>query len=329
MLLEEYPFYPAGDGLTLLWLEPWNGQTSLLPSQLDVCYIEICRRVRLQTGHDGGIHALTTGTRVARIDAKALKGRTGDGWTPLVADGTDRKALTITRESFSYKQLTALLFPRQADAQAVQRAPLQAIAAGDDALGLEVIARGMVRGQGKTEGFHERRVPVSTSVRRFLTEAPTDYGAAVAADRVADAGLIARKVLYPAALLVFTGAPLEGERKRDDDTAKKRAGRVLAEFDDLVDRTFFEDLAIELEGGSESTEATAARARWILQLMQHARTVLDRCAHAAPSAAMRSYRTRARARDQLERAFHRYFGERTGVAVPSSPSITLTIAPER
>ncbi|MDH4981171.1 hypothetical protein [Hyphomicrobium sp. D-2] len=38
---------PAG-GCRLLWLEPWDGQTSFDPRQLDPYYVEICRRVRLR-----------------------------------------------------------------------------------------------------------------------------------------------------------------------------------------------------------------------------------------------------------------------------------------
>jgi CRISPR system Cascade subunit CasA len=300
-LLEEYDAYPSRGGRALLWLYPWDGAASMSTSTLDVFYVEVCRRIRLAADASGALTAFSKGTKAARIDAKALKGRTGDGWTPLIADDAQRKALTIDSGSFGYKRFTALVFPRSSDTNAAERAPLQSLAPDDDAEGLCVMARGIVRGKGKTDGYHERRIPVSASLRRFLVERPSDEGAAVAMQRVEDAGTLARKVLFPAVLQVFTGAPLEGERKRDDDTAKKRAGRVLDAFDQLVDRSFFEALSVELAMLDDQNAADA-------------RNLLDQCARAAPSAAMRAYRTRARSRDVLEYAFQKHFGTRLSSA---------------
>jgi len=323
-LLDEYDFYPSRGGRALLWLYPWDGLSSVSVKELDLFYVEVCRRVRLQTDESGRLSAASKGTKVARIDAKALKGRTGDGWTPLIADGESRKALTIDPGSFGYKRIAPLLFPRVSDPDAAKRAPLQMIGPSDDPDGLTVLARGVVRGQGKTEGYHERRVAVSASLRRFLVERPTDVGAELAATRTQDAATMARKVLYPAALTVFTAAPMDGERKRDDDTAKKRAGRVLDTFDEIVDRTFFEVLSEELAVLDDQSAMDAVRSRWVLGLMGHARLLLDQCARAAPSAAMRTYRTRARSRDVLDYAFRKHFGER--LSMPEQPASGVPIA---
>ncbi len=308
-LLDEYDAYPSTEGKALLWLYPWDGVASIPIHTLDLFYVEVCRRVRIGHHESGVMFALTKGTKTARIDAKALKGRTGDGWTPLIADGSERKSLTIDPGSFGYKRITALLFPRRSDASAAERAPLQMIASNDDAEGLSVLARGIVRGQGKTEGYHERRIKVSASIRRFMVERPTEEGAEIASGRTQDAGTLARKVLFPAVLTVFTAAPLDGERKRDDDTAKKRAGRVLDTFDEFVDRSFFESLSEELAVLDNPVERDTKRSQWIWGLMLHARLLLDQCARAAPAAAMRTYRTRARSRDVLEYAFRKHFGD--------------------
>lgn len=311
-LLEEYGQYPAQDGQALLWLAPWDGLSALSPTSLDLFFVEICRRVRLLSNDHGMITARGKSTKSARIDAKSLKGRTGDGWTPLIADGAERKGLTIDAGGFGYKRMSGLMFPRISDPEAPQRAPLQTVARDDDNDGLTVLARGVVRGQGKTEGFHERRIRVTKHVRRFLTEQPTDEASAVASDRVLDAGTLARRVLYPAALAVFTAAPLAGERKRDDDTAKARANRVVEAFDRIVDQTFFDALSDELAVLASPGSAAGIRAEWLLTLMESARALLDQCARAAPSAAMRAYRTRARSRDMLEHSFRKQFGDRVG-----------------
>lgn len=321
-LLEEYDFYPASNGHALLWLLPWDGVRSISPSELDVFYIEICRRIRIGLTANGRMQAVAAGTKASRIDAKSLKGRTGDAWTPLIADDEGRKALTIDAGSMSYKKLVPILFPRSSDTGSPIRAPLQEISTSDDLNGLSVLARGIVRGKGKTQGYRERRVPVSAAVRRFMIERPSDTCAAIANDRILDASTVARKVLFPAVLTVFTAAPLDGERKRDDDTAKGRTGRVLELFDRRVDQTFFEALAQEVEVHDDVNTANAIRSRWLRGLLGHARELLDQCAASAPSATMRGYRTRARARDVLEFAFARHFKERL-VEDPSQPKNTL------
>lgn len=327
-LLEQYDAYPAQNGRALLWLYPWDGASSMSIDELDLFYVEVCRRVRLQADDSGVIFAAAKGTKLARVDAKALKGRTGDAWTPLVADGTERKALTIDRGSFGYKRLTALLFPTGSDPSAPERAPLGSVGSDDDREGLSVLARGMVRGQGKTEGYHERRIAVSASLRRFLVERPTDEGAEIARNRTEDAATMAGKVLYPAALKVFTAAPLDGERKRDDETAKSRAKRVLQTFDRWVDKSFFDALAEELAAHGDRQSQEAIRARWITGLMAQARLLLDQCARSAPSAAMRAYRTRARSRDTLEYAFRKQFGARVQeIDVPPCDMPEAPVAP--
>jgi CRISPR system Cascade subunit CasA len=309
-LLEEYGAYPASGAHALLWLVPWDGMRSISLTALDIFYIEVCRRVRITSGEDGRLQAVATGTKAWRIDARTLRGQTGDGWTPLITDKQGRKALTIDTESLSYKKLIPILFPRSSDTGAAIRAPLQEIAATDDPTGLSVHVRGIVRGEGGTEGYRERRVPVSPAVRRFMIERPSDTCAAIANDRLIDVSTVARKVLYRAVLAVFTAAPLDGERQRDDDSAKARTSRVLGLFDRLVDQTFFEALAEEVDVHEDIHAALAVRSRWLRGLLGHARDLLAQCAASAPSAAMRGYRTRARARDVLELAFLRYFKDR-------------------
>jgi CRISPR system Cascade subunit CasA len=307
-LLEDYTQYPRSGGHGLIWLLPWNGRTSLDMAKLDVFYVEICRRVRLTAGEGGILRAQTSGSSVPRIDANGHNGRTGDPWTPLIPDKQGPKALTLDTEGFSYKRLVPVLFPKSGDANSPLRAPLQEITPADDETGLSILARAIVRGQGKTGGYHERRVPISRVVRSLMAARATDEVAEIASQRVEDAGLFAKKVLFPAALAVFTAAPSKRERKRDDHTAKKRASRTLHAFDGDVDATFFHDLEREVEQLDEAREAV--RAEWLVQLLGLARVVLTRTLGAAPTAAMRSYRTRVRARRVMEAGFRRLFGHR-------------------
>lgn len=307
-LLEDNRQYPESGGHGLIWLLPWNGRTSLNMTELDVFYVEICRRVRLDADERGMLRARTSGSSRPRINAEEYNGRTGDPWTPLIPDKRGLKAFMAKADGFSYKCLVPIIFPKSGDAHSPLRAPLQEVVPTDDEAGLWILARATVRGQGKTKGYHERRVPVSRVVRSLMAARALDEVAEIASQRVEDAGLIAKKVLFPAALAVFTAAPSKRERKRDDDTAKKRANRMLHVFDANVDATFFHDLEREVERSDEAREAV--RVEWLVQLLALARAVLTSTLEAAPTAAMRSYRTRVRAHRVLKAAFGRHFGHR-------------------
>jgi len=101
--------YAERDGLALVWLQPWDGTTSLSRSTLNPLYVEICRRVRL-CEVNGRLAARTDTSEMLRI-AEAERGVTGDPWTPIRPDGGGLKSLTVDARGFSYRPLVTLLFP--------------------------------------------------------------------------------------------------------------------------------------------------------------------------------------------------------------------------
>ncbi len=90
LLEKDYGY--RSDGLVLVWLWPWDGETTLPLSALDPFYIEICRRVRLKLDPTGRIVAEGLPSKRQRIDAKELLGAVGDPWLPVDVV-KDRKAL--------------------------------------------------------------------------------------------------------------------------------------------------------------------------------------------------------------------------------------------
>ena len=91
------------DGVALVWTLPWDGTKgeALLPNRLHPYYIEICRRIRLRVDADGDLYGLKTSSKAARIEAKSLKGITGDPWIPI--NRKESKALTLANGGFTYK----------------------------------------------------------------------------------------------------------------------------------------------------------------------------------------------------------------------------------
>ncbi len=285
--------YAAEGGLALVWLAPWDGTTSLRQDALDEWYIETCRRVRLSQDH-GVLAARAGGSKTPRI-LPVEGGITGDPWSPIVIEkGGAAKSLTVDSRGFGYRRIVEFMF---SDA-GVRPAALQIEATTDAPQGLQLVARALVRGQGKTEGYHERRVPLS---RRGSRRGPgqgafTDLRAAAARDRVRLAGEMQDRVLKPALLALFQNGPDKIDF-RDKDSSRK-AERFLHQFDTLVDLTFFDDLCMEID--EDAPEARhRARADWVVRLRDHARAVLRGAETAAARSSRRKHRATVRATDRL------------------------------
>ena len=78
---------------------------------------------------------------------------TGDPWTPV--EKASGKPLTLDRSGFHYRRVVDLLDPEK-----FSRAPLQLLFDSDDQGGAQIVFAAVVRGQGETQGFHERRIQV-------------------------------------------------------------------------------------------------------------------------------------------------------------------------
>ncbi|MBK1734173.1 type I-E CRISPR-associated protein Cse1/CasA [Halorhodospira abdelmalekii] len=274
-------------GIALVWLSPWSGNESLAFSALDPFYIEICRRVRL-TATPSGLVALATGSKVARIESKSRNGITGDPWMPI--DLSAGKALTITAKGFDYKLAADLLFNKQKYRPSIA----QALAAEDGQQGIVVLAQGVTRGQGKTEGYHERRIPLSPKVRRFMSEQQTDTLAKIAAERVSAISKI-RGVLWTALATLFEN----GEAKEKfSDSAKDKANLFSKRFEQDEDRRFF-DGALGLNDEVEAEDHEAIRLQWYLEMVDRAEAILIDAFETGPRSGEQRYRARTAALRRL------------------------------
>jgi CRISPR system Cascade subunit CasA len=229
--------YAPHGGLALLWLTPWDGTDSLRHDVLDEYYIEICRRVRLSS-ELGRLVAHAGSSKAPRI-VPTPGGVTGDPWSPvLVEKDGSIKSLTVNGSGMGYRRMVEFMFN-------VTKAPLQRDSADDPTEGLHILARALVRGQGKTEGYHERRVPLSRMRRYGPRASATDKAAEAAHDRVELAGLMQNQILRWALLSLFQNGPDKIDA-RDKDSQRK-AESFLKRFDIEVDNDFFPDLWTEME----------------------------------------------------------------------------------
>ena len=284
----------TGD-LGLVWLMPWDGDTQLAPTELHPLYIEVCRRVRLAT-KDGALYARTIGSKKGRISAKELHGNTGDPWVPIKMD--DAKALSIPRAGFSYRLMTKLLL-------AIDWEPslLQKVQEDDSSEDLAVIARSLARGQGKTEGYHERIVPISKQVVEVFFRRSVDPLAEIATERVDAVGTLRGKVLRPALFVLFQGGA-EQVNFRDNDTSK-RVDPHLRRFEYRVDSEFFEALWKEAE--VEQSERLDIRLVYLKRLSDRASDIVNEAVHATSVASMRRYKALVRAQSMFRGSLYKHF----------------------
>lgn len=300
-IIEGDTLHPVEGGHRLLWLDPWDGRTSYDPGQLDPYYVEICRRVRIR--YEGErIVALRGASTAARINQPKGKHQgkdftlpTGDPWTPVEKDSG--KPLTLDGSGFHYRRVVNLLDPEK-----FNPAPLQMLFDADKKGDAQIIFAAVVRGQGETQGYHERRVRVPERLKpAFMHKsAPLDL-ARVARSRVEDVKTIVSKALRPALFALYQARSDKLDFR--DPKAKEKAANFIAQFESAVDEDFFEHLFEEVAEPIGSPAALACRKHWIEKfLWRYARDALAAAEAASPLSAVRRYRARAAAQAVLDGA---------------------------
>ena len=282
--------YPVCGGKTLLWLEPWDGRAQAQPGDLDPYFVEICPPVPLFE-EAGRILARRGVSQKARIAAdKLLGGKTGDPWAPYET----AKVLTVDGDGFNYRRVARLLDPRF-----FTPAPLQKLRREDGAQGVEMHFLATARGQGKTDGFHQRRIPIRALAARRMVEDPDQFGA-LAQEQVEDAGKARRGALNTALMVLFQNAPKESKTKHA--ASQTKAAPFLAAFDAEVDRIFFDALFASFEA-EPGPARDAARRDWLSRLYRFAKAQLAAAETAIPRPRRRRRRAAAAARAALDGYF--------------------------
>ena len=287
-------------GPALLWTLPWNGEQALALAALHPLYIEICRRIRMMQSDRDGLYALAGSSKVTRIDAKVMAGNVGDPWLALDVE-KDIKAMTLAADGFSYKRVHRLLFDRKKYDLPLLAKPH----AVDGCHDLVLQCFGLVRGQGKTEGVHSRRVLIPSSARGWF-DAPTQLE--ILADRskrMIDLCALAQgKALRPALIQLMQGVEDVSWTKPSND---KLCKVWLDQFETLIDAEFFQLLFELLPLAAEQAEV-----RLSVQLRQWAKRIFDQALSAAPGSEKRDDFAAGRARGLLNSALRKHLPAEPG-----------------
>lgn len=276
-ILKRGPYF-AEDGPALLWLAPWDAEESLSLASPDPFFVEICRRIRLVQSAEGHIAAVGRPSQVPRVAAKDARGVLEDPWTPVRTAKGEPAALTVGPRGFDYRRIVEILFDGAFDLPAALK-PRRGDS-GEMLLHLAVL----VRGQGKTEGLHDRVVAVGPKLRGGLFgRAARETLNVLAGDMIEQVDRVAKRPLR-IGLLTLLQAPEPGA---DVDFQDDRVRPWLDRFDREVDAVFFGHLGAIHEKDDEVAR-DAARAKWNEALRALARRIFaDALARLSPPGARR------------------------------------------
>ena len=166
---------------------------------------------------------------------------------------------------------------------------------------MQLVARAMVRGQGKTEGYHERIIPLRPkTVRLFGRAGGTFRNWAISQGSVSNKSGIVQRILSHA-IQVFAA---RGNADKISPEHRALARPWLNKLDEIIDRTFFEHLQTEFDT-DDNEERQSIRNRWLLNnnrdgVVDHARSILHNAEASLPSPAMYRYRARVNAEGLFE-----------------------------
>ena len=277
----------AKRGVVLTWLTQWKRSDHQFYLQdLAPWFIEAPRPVRLVSATSGKIIALGATTKARQIGPKTLEnGDIGDPWTPIKTGDKKkgRSALTLSADGFTPQRLTDLIFE-----QGFELTELQQPQPGNDPGWF--IASCLVRGQGTTEGFHRKEIPVPPKARlALLNKHHRDSLGHLAQKLLADAKDV-QKALNTALTVLAEGGPDKAEFERVENWLKG----VRKDFGQRWEAMYFPTLWLAADQDHE-----AVRRDWQQKLVNACQGLLDQATQRMPIPASRTWRAITRAQDAL------------------------------
>ena len=280
-LLNDYPMRDE-NGVDLSWVRAWDGAKAeaLTLGDIDPFCIEICRRIRLNAGRGGSIRAVRATSKGPRIEARKSNGVVGDPWTPV--NQKEGKSLTLGTGGFTYKRMVDYLI--SAD---WQWPPLLNLTAAENRSPrtMQLVARAMVRGQGKTEGYHERIIPFREKAvaRAFGRAGNSEEIGKIAKDRIDQVAIVQRILRHAVSVAAGGGGDVGDEHRA-------RANPWANRLDGVVDTNFFDALQDEFDLDDQD-ERDKVRGEWLTGVViKGARDLLERACKSLPCPAIQRRR---------------------------------------
>ena len=289
------------DGWVMLWLLPWDLNSSVALKSLDPFFIEISRAVRLVNRKDR-IQALGAPSNSPRINASEIGGVLGDPWTPINLNDKKKgqSALTVSANGLSPELLRNLIFE-----DGYKPAAMQLHDSGREGQACQFTASVLVRGQGTTDGFHQAALPIpgKAGSRLFRRGPDRDRLATLSNEALTDARAMQNSVLKTAVIALLEGGPEQLNFDKREVTAWLTD--AVKQFSEAWSRDYFP----WLWRMAEQEDADAARLEWLKTLRDKAKVVLDDAIVRYPARSGRRYRSRVKAEGMFAGCLNKTFPE--------------------
>ena len=302
-IVDDYEYLSDG-GIELLWIVPWDGvkSDSLLIDRMDPLYIEICRRIRLRW-NDGKLSAIRANSASRRIvDAKGL---TGDPWAPEGSSPNQRGTppAFLGPRKFGYERVVDGLFspdwkrPYLLDSTQFDGDYLSE----NDGEKIQLIARGMIRGEGGTSGYHERVIPMrqamAQSMSMMLGRPQAKQLEDIARERIEQVGTVKNILRHAIATFAAKGNSDFAAHRNGKPSPNELAQPWANKLDEIVDKDFFDDLQDEFE--VDEGERDEIRKQWLRNgkdgVVDQADRLLRSAENSLPCLSTQKHKTRVNA----------------------------------
>lgn len=294
--LEQYDFY-SENGICLLWLAPWPEGEQLQLKDLDLWFIEVCRRVRL-TMAAGALSGWKGTSKATRVNAKDMKGALGDPFAPV--HKVENKSFTLSGGDFGYKTLVDLLL----SGNWLRPLLAQPGSCDGEREPMALVAEALSRGNSKTEGFKSRILPIEGKISRALGPRREQLNELAKAQTEAVAKFdqaIGNSLALAAA---------RGDREKRGKGHYVHAREARNRFGQAVDRIFFEHLWKRLEAQDAGREALdAEKLHWVRALYALSTDVFETALPTIPCTGIFRPRAETRARSAFTGFIRHHYPE--------------------
>lgn len=295
--------YKPTDGIGLTWTVPWPEGAQLQLRELDIWFVDTCRRIRLRE-RDGRLFGKKGNSKATRIQAKHLKGVLGDPWAPV--HKAEAKSFTLGEGDFGYRTLARLLLGEKSSHDWLLPVLARPTAEERDKDAMVIVAAAIARGNSKTEGFRSRVLPIGG--RRAYTlslEKPREKLFQLAQQQMVEIARFDTALRYALALVAAGGDHSKIGKNQYETTREARS-----RFDAAVDPMFFEHLWQRNEAQEKSEEAMAASQKdFVLSLFGRAKEIFETALPSIPCPSLLRPRSEVRARNAFFGTLYKAFPE--------------------
>ncbi len=287
--------YLADSGKDLLWVETWDGtEKEAIAGGLDPFYIEVCRRIRL-VKRGGTLQSIRAPSKRRGRRAIDMKGLTGDPWQPVGINTNPRGTppAFLGPRKFGYERVVDGLTSPDWKPPYLLR-PLQSERDKE----MLLVARGMIRGEGGTSGYHERTIPLKPKVVRvFGRGGGLEELGDIARERIEQVGKVKNILRHAIATFAANGDSDFGAHRNGQPSPNQLAQPWANRLDEIVDARFFEHLQDEFE--EDASERDDVRKQWLRNgndgVIDEAEKVLSAAQDALPCLSVQKFKARVRA----------------------------------